>query len=413
MKKKMYLYTDGYPWGRGEKPFIEPEIDALRQHCDITIVSRASDDMIADRNHESVVPADVKVVRWKRPSSLMLALHALRYPFSKAARQEFRHLLDDGLTLGRLADSVKCFALAFSLRSFYVKQGIFDDDGAVHYSMWFSEQMLALALERRTRPIALISRIHGYDLYGYRNTHGRQPFQLFKKKMADLIIFASSNALRSFEEEYGDEVRPGQYEVNRLGVARQNRPRIVSELLGKKTLLSCSNVIPLKRVHLIVEAIAQSSHRSKIRWVHFGDGESLPEVRALAERLVVDATFFGHVDNGDIVEFYRKNAVDATILLSETEGGCPVCLQEALSFGVPIIGSNAGGIPEEVDGNGALLDVDASTAEIAQAIDEVCFASEPRARHMRNRSKMLWEARFDLKKNKEALIGLLAKRGFL
>ena len=40
--RKLILATESFPYGRGEKTFILPEIERLRQHFDITIVSHAN-----------------------------------------------------------------------------------------------------------------------------------------------------------------------------------------------------------------------------------------------------------------------------------------------------------------------------------------------------------------------------------
>lgn len=404
----MYIFTDAYPWGRGEKTFIDPELMALRDVYDITIASIASDEDASDMLNKSDMPSDIEAIRWQRPSVLAFCIHAMGFFFSKAGRGELRDLFHDGFTFARLVDSIRTYGIARTLLSHYKKIGLFAYEDAIYYSFWFSYQMLALALEKSECPINLVSRIHGYDLYNARNKHGRQPFQRYKKKMADLIIFASSNARDDFAKEFGKESHPGQYVVNRLGVSGQ--PGIIQESVNHdKLIVSCSNVIPLKRVDLIAKAIACSPNADRIRWIHFGDGPALREVKRIAHAEGINATFFGHTSNKKIIEFYGNNHVDAAILLSETEGGCPVCFQEALSFGIPLIGTDVGGISEEIDGNGVLLEANPSLDGIAEAIDRVCFADDGEVSRMRRRSLEIWEENFDASKNKDELLSALSR----
>ena len=41
-KTKLYLATNGFPWGKGEKSFITPEIPYLLDRFDLVIISKVS-----------------------------------------------------------------------------------------------------------------------------------------------------------------------------------------------------------------------------------------------------------------------------------------------------------------------------------------------------------------------------------
>ena len=63
---------------------------------------------------------------------------------------------------------------------------------------------------------------------------------------------------------------------------------------------------------------------------------------------------------------------DSFITTSSTEG-LPVSIQEAMAAGIPIIGTNVGGIPEMIDGNGVLLSANPSNKEVAEAILRIYY----------------------------------------
>lgn len=406
-KRKIYVFTDQYPWGKGEKPFIEPELKVLSKSFDITIISMASDEAYDDVQSKSELPKGVKAVHWKWPPLFIFGFHALGYPFSRIARQDLRRVFNEGFTFGRVLDSIKAYGISHALLSFYRRLEIFEDPDAVFYSFWFSYQLLALAFAKlKHSDLKLLSRIHGYDLYNERNAHGRQPFQWFKRLQVDRLLFLSSAAEVYFAKNFGEPAHEGHYLQLGLGVYDQGeQPHPREEDPAAFRLVSCSNLIPLKRVQLIAEALGLLQDPS-IEWVHFGDGASRDPVKRTCDKLGVAIDLRGHVENREVIDFYRSTYVDAFITTSSTEG-VPISIEEAMSFGIPIIATNVGGIADQVDGNGVLLSEDPAPEEIAAAIQYMKTSRDEEIDKMRKRSKALWEGRFDAARLKDELLSVM------
>ena len=69
----------------------------------------------------------------------------------------------------------------------------------------------------------------------------------------------------------------------------------------------------------------------------------------------------GYVPIEQIMNYYRENPVDVIVNVSESEGGSPVSIMEALSCGIPAIATAVGGNPEIVsEQNGILLSANPS-----------------------------------------------------
>lgn len=143
-------------------------------------------------------------------------------------------------------------------------------------------------------------------------------------------------------------------------------------------LVSCSGAIPLKRIELIIEGLANVRLRQnqRIRWVHIGDGESWDDLRQLADRKLgnkesVEYCFMGQMPNESVLEYYRQQYVGCFITTTETEGGAPVAVQEVLSFGVPVIATRVGELPLMVQNNGIIVSERADGAEVGEAIDQM------------------------------------------
>ena len=117
------------------------------------------------------------------------------------------------------------------------------------------------------------------------------------------------------------------------------------------TLLFLGRLVPVKGLGELLHAISALSEPLSIRIA--GDGPERDELRALAARLQVDATFEGWVA-GDRKEALLA-ACDAIVVPSMPQDGLPTVLFEARARALPIIASEAGAIRE---GLGAAPDVD-------------------------------------------------------
>ena len=164
-------------------------------------------------------------------------------------------------------------------------------------------------------------------------------------------------------------------------------------------IVSCSNVIPLKRINLIIETLATIT-KERIHWVHFGDGLDMEKMKLLAKQKLTNSNisyeFKGFVDRKTIYMFYNDNNPNLFISTSESEGS-PVSIQEAMAFAIPIIGTDVGGVREAIDGNGILLSADPTVAEIRNAILLIYNAIDYEM--MRKKSLDIWKEKFDLSKN--------------
>ena len=139
-------------------------------------------------------------------------------------------------------------------------------------------------------------------------------------------------------------------------------------------LISCASVIPLKRIDLIIRSL-KNIKDFDLTWIHVGDGSMRIKMEKLAKKVLqnkmnISYIFKGYMDNEKIMDFYEKNYVDCFITTSETEG-CPVSIQEALAFGIPVIGTAVGEIPLMIRKNGILLSANPKVEEITNAIKSI------------------------------------------
>ena len=171
-------------------------------------------------------------------------------------------------------------------------------------------------------------------------------------------------------------------------------------------LVSCSNLVDVKRVHLIIRALMRC--RPKVHWYHFGDGELREKLEAKAKALPdhVKYTFMGYRANEEVQRFYAEHSIDAFLNVSQSEG-IPVSVMEAESYGIPIVATDVGGTSEIVHNgeNGILLKVDFTDGDLLSAIrDVVEKADQYRAAAIRT-----WESMSDAQKVFPAFFRKLAE----
>jgi len=191
-------------------------------------------------------------------------------------------------------------------------------------------------------------------------------------------------------------------QLSRLGVLKNIINPISS---NNKIVVSCSNIIKLKRVELIAEALAQLNI-SELKWVHFGDkfGDDHPfeKIKEYCQKFLkgkVDYRFMGNVPNKSILDFYKFNSPSLFINVSSTEG-VPVSIMEAMSFGIPVIASDVGGVSEIVNNkNGFLLSKNPSPNEISSKIKLYFELSEKEKLIKSNEAYHTWNTEFNADEN--------------
>ena len=249
--------------------------------------------------------------------------------------------------------------------------------------------------------LRLVSRAHGIDLYAERWKPAYIPMQEFALQSADAVFAISNHGaeyLRTSHPAVADRIH-----VSRLGVKDPGAVSASSED-GSLRILTCSRIQKVKRLDRAVAGIAEFARQRPavaVEWTHFGDGALRDTVRAATERELpasVQWSLRGEIPNAEVLEHYRRYPVDLLLNVSWSEG-VPVSMMEAQSFGVPVVGTAVGGVPEIVDHEtGVLLSPDPTPAEIAAALSS--FVGD--GAHMgvlRAKSRARWAARYDAAKN--------------
>ncbi len=255
------------------------------------------------------------------------------------------------------------------------------------YSYWLGHAALAAALASAGTGAACVSRAHGADLYRERCMPPYLPLQRQTIQRLDRVFVVSEHGVRYLQAVHGD--RGGRVLVSRLGVpARDSMARHSED--GTLHLLSCSYAVPVKRLDLLAKALGLCDF--PVRWTHIGSGPTLDGVKAIARRLPpnAEARFLGSLSNRDVIRYYETEAVDLFVNVSLSEG-VPVSIMEALSFGVPVVATAVGGVPELVgEETGYLLARDVTAAQVAAVLGRFWAAPLAEKARLRRGSLAKW-----------------------
>lgn len=416
----MFLFTASFPFGVDEKTFIVPELSYLVELFDITVVSSAMESEILDTGHTTMLDARVQLCAISRPTGTwQKMLAALKSSWSVIKSNLFWEELSMAKHEGKL--SLACLREVFS---FYVRAVVFykkfserfskqDTKNAIFYTFWCMPQTFALTVHREDfLPSMIFTRMHGGDLYHERTACERQAFRNYLNNNIDGIFFVAHEAMRYYEMNF-PECRKEILHVCPLGVVRRALSPINES--APFELVSCAHVIPLKRLDIIVRALAEVPDNMLINWTHFGFGDQYEEIKNLAEKLLgnkknITFEFKGMVPNEKVISYYENHAVSCFITTSETEG-LPVSIQEALACGLPVIGTDVGGIKSTISGNGVLLSSSPSIIEVVNAIKKIYYLSKDEKVEYQKRSFELWQNNFDTTQNTKHLCEVIKNIG--
>lgn len=217
-------------------------------------------------------------------------------------------------------------------------------------------------------PGRIVLRLHGADVY--RSLNGGYNYLPFRSKIyqcVDCLLPISQGVKDYLIKNYDVPGLEKRIVVSRLGTLDFGlNPHNLGEEL---VIVSCSQLIPIKRIERIVQSLNLINDR-RIVWHHFGDGQLMDTMISKCYHLRnnISTVFHGHLPNSEILKFYAENHVDMFINVSSTEG-IPVSIMEAMSAGIIPIATDAGDTRELVDqGCGYLLNVEFRNDQLAYII---------------------------------------------
>lgn len=282
-------------------------------------------------------------------------------------------------------------------------------DQCIFYSYWFSHNAVAIyLLKKYFKSIKIVSRAHSTDIYEW-NLRWQSLFPLYNiSRKMDKIFFISDHARKYFLNMKNNLLIDNTV-VSRLGVKEF---RSIGIMKNRETLriVSVSNIISLKRIDLIIDALAVTNE--KIEWRHIGEGMQSADIKEYAHEKLsginnVKYKFEGYVPNKKLNQYYINYKPHVLINTTKREG-IPVTIMEIMSYGIPVIAMNVGAVREIVTNrNGVLLKNNSGASKIAAALSYIKHLSEDEYERMCRNARKTFLERYSADNNYKKFIDRL------
>ncbi|MBR5378659.1 MAG: glycosyltransferase [Bacteroidales bacterium] len=387
-EKELFVFTDNYPFGMGESFLNSESVFLSKQFGTVHYFPLWKNGEMRQLPSGSVVEKPLLNFNPKGNVKLIIKGLFCLSPFFFAVPVFFQEKA--WKSKKRFWDFMTSWLL---IRAAYASLHINPQKKTVLYSYWGDRAALLLPLLKKKFDVVTVARFHGTDLYE-EACQGYKPFRKWLFMALDMAAPISENGERYLREHYGKDA-PRRIKVCRLGVFDHGlNPSDGGPVFQ---IVSCSNLVSVKRVTLLAKAIGTLD--IKVSWLHMGDGPLRSEVEAVISSFPdhVEGTLLGAIPNEEVMTYYKEHHIDIFVNVSESEG-IPVSIMEAFSFGIPVMATNVGGVYEIVDDTvGKLLSKDITPQQLAEFITE--FYSNPYRQTIRDNARQRWMTMSDATRN--------------
>lgn len=396
----LLVLTDGFPYGVGE-PWLEDEQHYWHGFDRIYVApvqlpqnAKVGEHRKLAKGIKLITPVtNSRAARYKalvRQAIWRQDLHRELLMLLKTGRMSMARCR---AALGLVADSC---VQAKSILQQLQQDGLSGADHVVCYAYWMYKPAYTAVLLSELIPMAsCVTRCHGYDIYVERNVMSYLSMRT--------SIFSCMQKIFCICEQGGSYLRKHyQFDYTKIAIAHLGSDDYGVQKYQRQNdrfnIVSCSNLIPVKRVHLIADGVklfAQHQPTVKVQWTHYGAGELFEELLNRAtnkspQNLSVD--FAGALSHEELLKRMSSMRTDIFINSSSSEG-VPVSIMEALSMGIPALAPDVGGISELIipGYNGDLLSTDLTAGDIAKALDRIYLLSDEQYSSLRVGARKSWQ----------------------
>jgi glycosyltransferase involved in cell wall biosynthesis len=390
----LVLYTQAFP-GNGE-PYLENEVNILAEKFKkIYIVPASGFNQMVYSVPVNVEIFDLKGLHSSKSNRSLFIKHVMliltvffkEFMYSGKRKVLLSHFREFNSYL------LNSLQLSLKMEQFISEKKL---QGAVHYSFWMNGSALALALLKFRQKIkAFVFRTNGFDLYENQTRYGYIPFKPF--------IFSQASRMFAVSKKGADHMKETGVNTSNITYSyfgTSDHGVSVFDPAEKFTILTCSDLRRIKRADKMVDVLNHLNF--PVRWIHHGDkGDNQEVFYEKIKQLGSHVEFELHErkkNYDEVLKFFKDHHFNLFMLLSSTEG-VPVTLLEAMSFGIPIMATDVGGVSEVINAsNGILLEKEFDVADVAKKISDFS-RSEMNSSGFRKGVRADWEQRFSATSN--------------
>ena len=374
MRNTLVIFTHGSPFVNGENAFLLPEIQPLAARFQRVILVPT---FIPAHPVMPMLPSNVEV--YKKATEANTKAKVRLGQLKALVGFSWLKDLHDFKSFSDIKNELFYIAAVRSFQKRFWRMKV--DLGlklneTLFYTFWMTCESSGLAeIAAIRRDMRFVTRAHGYDLYDYRVCFRSRYFRELTLKTASGVFCCSRegcNYLNTRYSGYEDHVKVGY-----LGVECKTKGPAFPALNDKTKLrvITVANLVPGKQIPRFIKGLisfAIKYGQLEITYDVIGGGPergSIENVSSNSPRNL-KVNLFGEISNEKVLSNYVKSEYDLFALPSASEG-LSVAVMEAMSFGIPALVTNVGGMGELVkDGvSGLMMKGDFDSSEVVFALD--------------------------------------------
>ena len=305
---------------------------------------------LAEHGHE------IHFITYKQPVRLQLLHHNVHYHEVSVPSYPLFHYQPYELALSsKLVDMAKLYEIEIVHVHYAIPHA---------YAGYMAKQMLA----EEGITIPMVTTLHGTDITLVGSHPFYKPAVTFSINNSDAVTSVSQSlkedTLRLFNIKKEINVVPNFIDIQKYENLYSDCERELIAADDEKIITHISNIRKVKRVDNVIEIFERIQNEMPAKLVIVGDGPEKKSLEILCEKKGIrdNVLFVGNSHEVDKILCFS----DLFILPSEHESFGLVAL-EAMACGIPVISSNAGGLPEvNIHGESGYLSVVGDTDEMAK-----------------------------------------------
>ncbi len=402
--------TAKVPWGRGETFIINEMLAMKKAGVDLFIIPRTPSREVFHREGESLLENSIWLPLFG-PKILGVFLISL---FIKPCLWK----IIGKILLYSRSGKILIKNLAVVPKSVYIAAIANKRGGVEHiHAHWGSTTSTMAWIVSELTGIPWSFTLHRWDIK-------ENNLLKLKVKKASFVRCISEDGRREVlsivGETYRDKVR-----VLHMGVTVPETLPKKSWQLNSKFIIACpASLLPVKGHRFLIEAcyLLVKKGIKNIQCLLIGDGPLEKEIRVQINMLRLEkiVKLTGRLPHNKIIEMYRHGRIQAVVLpsiltVNGEKEGIPVALMEAMAYGIPVISTNIGGIPELLSDMAGIMVREKNAKQIAEAIESL-IEDRKLYRKIGGKGYTRVKESFDIEKNVKRLlyfINLSTKTNFI
>jgi glycosyltransferase involved in cell wall biosynthesis len=397
---KILFITAQIPYGRGEVFILEEMLEAKRQGVNLLVIPRNSSKEIFHKEAKELLE-----------NSIWLPLIDIRMV------AKFFLALFDKAVLWRILGKIFKYSrnpliliknLTVLPKSIFVTEKFIKNNNINHiHAHWGSTTATMAYFISEFTNIPWSFTLHRWDI----KEDNMLKEKVKSAKFVRCISEHGKNELfRIIGKDYQEKIKVVHMGVKiPIDVSESEEPK------GFFTIVTPANLLEVKGHKYLIEACFNLVRQGikNFQCFFYGTGPLKSELKNLIEKreLADYIKIPGIIPHEILMKMYKNHGIDVVVLPSITtsEGeheGIPVALMEAMAYGIPVISTNTGGIPELLSNGAGIIVKEKSSEELAKAIIKV-MKDEDFRKELSKRELQRIKEDFNIEKNTKMLLELI------